>query len=276
LRYRRLFLVGLSGAVALGSVTGSPTRAARGRTATVPRVTPLPLSPRSIPALRLPNYKTVGSYPQVRGPATTVRLVNVALRASVVQAQREYVRLIRRQYGSSPAFLSPNYRYRGLYRTSLRRDLLSASTASVSALVPLRRLLPGGNGGATWIAMTVRVPSGVHVGLKDLFAQPQRALVVVARAAERDATARSKCVRRSLQDGALGPRHKRGFAPLSRNYRYFALTASGFAIGFPGEQVASPLCGRVLVLIPYRVLRPYLSSLGHELIAGVRRPTAGG
>jgi hypothetical protein len=54
----------------------------------------------------------------------------------------------------------------------------------------------------------------------------------------------------------------------ARNYREFALTPTGLAVGV-NETGA---CGRMEATVPYRMVRPYLSTLGETLVAGVRRP----
>jgi len=54
----------------------------------------------------------------------------------------------------------------------------------------------------------------------------------------------------------------------ARNYRQFALTPEGLAVGV--NEIGA--CGNWQATVPYRILRPYLSELGAELIAGVHRP----
>lgn len=148
---------------------------------------------------------------------------------------------------------------RGIYSTSVDRRLLSASTVVVSALLPATKLFPAGTQGKTWVAMTVEVPSGRRIRLEDLFAEPSRGIRVLARAwLERARRTWAPCIR-------LVPEEFRASA---RNYRYFALTPRGLAVGF----WQPPACNRVHETVPYRVLRPHLSRLGTQLVAGVRAP----
>jgi hypothetical protein len=221
--------------------------------------------------VRLPNYRTSGTYPQVSGGKVRLEAVNAALRDAVLRAQRRYAAFVRREYmPSMPELFGPGYRYSGTYRTSPRLSLISASTVVVSALIPVLEVLPGGTGGATWLSVTVRVPSGAPVGIRGLFSQPARGLRALAAAVRRKVLATNSCIRASNR-GPGRAINARGFAPTPRNYRYFSLTAKGFAVGFPIDQVGGSSCGRVQTTVPYAVVRPYLSALGRRLVAGVRR-----
>ena len=158
----------------------------------------------------------------------------------------------------------------GVYETSPRRSLITASTVVVSALIPTLTLYPAGNDGAWWLSTTVRVADGRRVEIADLFARPTRGLSALAVAARSELTAANACVRGSIADRRTGLAN--GFLPTTHNYRYFALTTKGLAVGFPLGQVGFPICGRAEVTVPYSVVRPYLGPLGRELIQGVRRP----
>lgn len=61
------------------------------------------------------------------------------------------------------------------------------------------------------------------------------------------------------------------YAPRAHNYRYFALTIRGLAVGF----WQAPACDRLQATVRYSHVRPYLSKLGERLVAGVRRPRGG-
>jgi len=166
----------------------------------------------------------------------------------------------------------PGFGDPGTYKVSIRHDTMSASTRVVSALLPVRQLYPGGNGGAMWLSFTLQVPSVRSVPLAALFAQPARALAVVARAARRNILAANACIRKTYWDPPLHALHAQGFAARWSNYRYFALTPRRLAIGFQIEQVGGPQCGRAVGFVRYALLRPYLSGLGRELVASVRQP----
>ena len=207
------------------------------------------------PRLRVPRYDTSGSIPQVSQGGTDLRRVNAALRDVVLRDQRAYAPSAR----GSPKNLPRGCR--GVYRLDVDRSLLSASSTVVSALLPATKLYPCGNEGQGWISMTIRVPSGRRVTLAQLFRDPEggglsalgvRWFRVIAR------DWRLRCVVGDLPD----------YEPTLRNYRYFALTPRGLALAFWQE----PACSRIEGIVPYRPLRPYLSRLGKQLIAGVRRP----
>jgi hypothetical protein len=232
--------------------TGSPVRLS-----SLPaRSAPLTVVAAPTPRFRVPRYDTSGTYPQVRDANLDLSAVNSGLREGVLLDQREYAPAARKNSAGTAK------RYRGVYETSIDRRLLSASTVVVSALMPATKLYPGGNEGNTWVAVTVRVPSGRLVSISSLFADPSRGLRALASAwkarVRRTNPRMWPCVRFHLPD----------YRPGARRYRYFALTAHGLAVGFWQE----PACDRLAATVPYAVLRPYLGKLGMTLIAGVRRP----
>jgi hypothetical protein len=223
------------------------------------QASPLVVVEAPTPPLRVPRYDTEGTFPQVRDGGIDLAAVNRALRLAVLSDQREYAPDARR-YSRGTA-----RRYRGVYRTTVDRRLLSASTVVVSALMPATKLYPGGNQGRTWVAATVRVPSGQPVRIIDLFAKPERGLRVLAR----EWKARLRRTRPELWPCVtLTPADYR---PTARNYRLFALTVGGLAVGF----WQAPACDRLHATVPYAALRPHLSELGKTLVAGVRRPRRG-
>jgi hypothetical protein len=231
-----------------------------GRSAAVaprsPHAVPLAVVAAPTPRFRLLRYDTRGTYPQVRGGTLDLRAVNNALREGVLADQREYAPAARKGSIRSAKW------YRGVYQTSVDRRLLSASIVVVSALLPATKLYPGGNNGRTWVAVTVRVPSGVPVRLSDLFVEPARALPQLAKAfkaeVRRTEPVMWPCVANFPSD----------YLPTARNFRHFALTPRGLALGF--WQV--PACNRLQATVPYSIVQPYLSKLGAALIAGVRAP----
>jgi hypothetical protein len=214
--------------------------------------TPLRLVMAPTPPLPVRRYHTSGTYPQVRDKVD-LEAVNAALREAVLADQRAYTPYARKE---KPRVV---YRETGVYRTAVDRKLVSASTVVVSALMPAtRELFPGQHEGDGWLAVTVRVPSGVRVTMSDLFANPDQGLRVLARAwrARIRRTGAHPCIRI----------YPKTYSPTVENYRAFALTPSGLAVGSP--EVAA--CYRLLATVPYAVLRPHLSSLGARLVDGVR------
>jgi hypothetical protein len=218
------------------------------------RAEPLRVVVARTPRFRVRLYKTSGTYPQVRGNRDP-RPVNAALRRGILADQREYAPRARK---SAERAGSACY---GIYETLVDRRLLSASTVVVSALLPATHLYPCGTEGRGWVAVTARVPSGASVEISDLFLDPSRGLRVLAAAWKVQ-------VRRTQP--RIWPCAKASFSsrPTPRSFRHFALTPRGLAIGFHQW----PACDRVRGIVPYRVLRRYLSPLGKRLVAGVRRP----
>jgi len=238
-----------------GSSSGESSGTSRGARASglSARTLPLAVVEAPTPRFQVPRYDTSGTYPRVRDRNLDLSAVNAALREAVLADQREFAPGARR-YSIGTA-----KRFRGVYETSVDRRLLAASTVVVSALMPATTLYPGGSHGKTWVAMTIRVPSGEPVMITDLFADPPRGLRVLARAWKTRATSRyGRCV-------AIVPSDYR---PTAHNYRHFALTVHGLAVGF----LQPPSCNRLQATVPYAVLRPHLSKLGATLVTGVRRP----
>jgi hypothetical protein len=270
-RWMRIFpalalLVGLT-----ACATGSADRS-RASIAAASRALPLAVFKARTPPVGLPNYHTSGFYPQVSDGRSRLEAVNAELRNAVLRRERSYAAHVRREYADWPALFRPSFGDHGTFKTSLRADLISASTVVVSALMPVREVIPGGNGGANWVSVTVQVPSGVPVRIGALFKRPTPALRAIAKAARRNVLANNRCIRKTFWDPIVHALHAQGFMPKPSNYRYFALTPRGLAIGFQIEQVGGPQCGRAVGFVPYAVVRPYLSELGRKLVAGVRAP----
>jgi hypothetical protein len=207
------------------------------------------------PRLTVPRYDTSGTYRQVRGGSPDLRAVNRALRAAVLADQRAYAAYARREKPRDA------YKEHGVYQTGVDRNHLSASTIVVSALMPLtREVFPGQHGGDGWLGVTVQVPSGTRVTITDLFARPRKGLPALA-------TAYKARLRRIYGDPCLRL-YPRDYTPKVANYSAFALTPRGLAVG-TWEDTS---CYRVAAMVSYSALLPYLSPLGKELVAGVRRP----
>src|SRR3954469_21963270 len=88
---------------------------------------------RPVPRLRVPRYRTRGSWPQVAaaGSDDHLRRVNAALFKVLRDEQRRYARFARKEARGSRTPRS----YTGTFAMSPRRDLISASTVVVSAMV---------------------------------------------------------------------------------------------------------------------------------------------
>lgn len=227
-----------------------------------------------IPRLRVAGYRTSGTYPVIAGRGGDVSRVNAALRSAVTLAERKDARAALAAELRLPRRLRIRLnRYDpGTYSVSPEARWMSASTRVVSALIPVRALPPGGTDGDGWMSMTIRFPSGEAVRLRDLFADPQTGLTALADAVRRRGLAQNKCIRLSVRSPMTGNISLQGFLPTDAHYRFFALTPTGLAVGFPNGQVAFSGCGRVAVTVPYKLLTRYLSRDGRDLIAGVRKP----
>lgn len=206
------------------------------------------------PCLRVEGYVTSGAYPIVGGGTRRAARTNIALRRAVVTDQRRYAPAARRHMAANAA---------GIYETTIDQGLTSASTAVVSALIPALELYPGGDGGQTWISTTIDVRTGRQVSLRELLANPPLALRLLAR------DWKSRLGSPALR--AYVAEDPDGYTPTFGHFRHFALTPAGLAFGFPQE----PGGRRFAAVLPYRLVRPYLSPLGRRLVAGVRRPRPG-
>jgi len=251
---RTVIAIGLACAVAACATALARSQGNRSSAQTA-SVSSLRLITVPTPLLPVPRYDTSGSIPKVSGSGIDLQHVNASLREAVLRDQRAYepnARASAKHTGS---------RCRGTYSLVTDRRLLSASSVVVSALLPATKLYPCGNEGQGWVSVTVRVPSGKQVTLAQLFRDPEgdglfQLGVAWFRVIARDS--RLNCVVSNLSS----------YQPTLRNYRYFALTPHGLALGFRQE----PACQRIVGIVPYRALQPYLSNLGKQLVAGVRRP----
>lgn len=200
------------------------------------------------PCFPVRGYVTSGTYPNVLGVSKEAARTDIALRRALVADQRGYARSAREHVAPS------SY---GVYETTIDERLTSASTVVVSALIPALKLYPGHTGGQTWISATIDVHSGKPVSLSQILANPTLALPALI--AAWNTHAQSAPLTSSGHDVA-------GFPWSLTHYRHFALTPAGLAFGFAVSG------SRSTTVIPYRIVRPYLSPLGRRLVAGVRRP----
>jgi hypothetical protein len=208
------------------------------------------------------GYDTIGRYPNVSG-APNLGETNAALRQAILDDQDQYAKYARPAVKSSRDGGNP---YNGIYETWVKRSLTSASTSVVSTLIPALELYPGGNDGQMWISATVDVETGQRVALRAVLAHPSRALPAIARAWD---TAFIRQLRHcGGQCRQWWATMKPGSPATFANFRDFALLPSGLAIGLPQYPAGS----RMVEIVPYRVIRAYLTPLGQTLVAGVMRP----
>lgn len=216
-----------------------------------PAVRSLAVVGAATPCFPVQGYVTSGAYPNVRGSSLRVARTNVALRQAVVADQVGYAPAASRH-------AAPNGP--GIYQTAIDQRLISASSVVVSALIPALEVYPGGDGGQTWISATIEMRTGKSVSLRELLANPRLALPLLV-----------KDWKTRFRGSPLWPSvaaNPARYTPTLAHYRHFALTPRGLAFGFR----QAPAGSRFAAVIPYRLVHPYLSSLGRRLVAGVRRP----
>jgi hypothetical protein len=210
---------------------------------------------QSVPAFRVSQWDTRGSIPQVVAPSVDVRRVNEALRSAIVADERAI------EPNAKRCSIGTNKAYRGIYSVQFNRTLLSASSKVVSALLPAVKVCPGGNDGHGWIAVTVRVPSGVSLSLSDLLRDPPRAIPALVA----EWKARVRRVDPGFWQRCISP-YPFLYVATSANVRYFALTSEGLALGFP----QAPACERSSAILGYRSIASLLSSKGKSIATEVR------
>jgi hypothetical protein len=245
--------------LALGVSTGAPA-ALNAQRSSVRSLRIINVTAPEVPSRQV---RTEGAIPQVVGPRWAV--VNRAIRNVVVLDQRHFAASVASRNIDSRT--AP-----GAYETKPNRRLISASTVVLSALIPTIRRLPGLNGGAGWLSITLDTASGKQIHWADLFTHPTVGLSLVASSARHLLVANNRCVRNSLNDPTIGHSFASGFRPTKRNYRYFALLNRGIAVGFPLGQVGGIVCGRVTVVIGYARFERLLSRQGTRLVSNVRPP----
>jgi hypothetical protein len=255
----RSVLLGLGLVVSVGALCAS----ALGYEASAHgRVHPLAVAELKTPRIRsscVTGITVGGRYPQVFDEGVPLRAVNAALRAAALVDERWLISggCPAGPDGPPPADYMP---HPGI------ESRISASSVVVSALMFAASAPPGANFSYDWTAVTVRVATATRVTLAALFRSPRKGLEALA------AVARARLSAQMSGSCWVRSPTPTGIAPTPSNYRYFALATHGLALGFTAGAVDPQDCGPLLITIPYTVLHPYLSSLGRQLIAGVRQP----
>ena len=236
---------------------------------------------KAIPPLGVKGYDTLGVYPRLTRHTTSLEDVNRIIKKTFLNDERRFARTARKWNRTFPD-KNILQRYRGLYRvykpltngasTGLGRGVITTEKGVVSILSPKRSLVPGGTAGQSFVAVTALVPSGAKVELPSLFSNRKKGMQALASVVRRLAYARNPCVAKLRKTS-----WRDGFAPRTANYRLFAFTHRGLAIGIPADQVAPSVCNSFVQRVPYRTLRPYFTKLGIRIIAEVEkaRPRSG-
>jgi hypothetical protein len=234
--------------------TGAPTRGV-----VVSTVHALSLRLVSTPKLHFvaPGYQATGSYPEVRDGSDPLTAVNRAIKAAVARNQALDI----------PEPVSPIPDDEGTYRIDTQISLISSSNRVFSALLGVYVHNPGGTGGsASYLSVTLRVPSGAIVSLVDLFKAPGAALAVISSFVRADlATTYPDC--RSLILSS------EGLSPTPDNYQSFAMLPGGLAFGFAAGHTGSEACGPMRATVPWARIRTLLTPIGLQLVSGLRSPS---
>lgn len=222
---------------------------------------PLTVFEARVPPLGVRHVYSSGVYPQVRGSGVDLTAVNSALREAVLADERSFRPYAKRDRaeleGQRPKTVY--FSSRGRYLMWIDRKLVSASTVVVSALLPATgETFEGQEGGDSWLPMTILVPSGRRVTLTALFRNVNQALLVLQRAWKTHPGIAGRCARTYWEI----------FTPRVENYRAFALTPTGLALG----STETGACYRFVIIVPYRAVQPDLGNLGKRLVNAVRKP----
>jgi hypothetical protein len=218
-------------------------------------VIPLRVVSSRTPPVHAPRVHTTGRFPQVRSSEVSVSAANRALAEAVVADEHRYANRLRQDRAHLPTT------DRGVYRTGVDRRYLSASSTVISALLTAtREAFPGQHGGDGWLGVTVMVDTGTRVRIGDLFSNPSRGISALATAwkARIEASDAAPCLRI----------YRSAYTATAAHYHDFALTRDGLAVGAPEIEA----CYRLVAVVPYSTLRPYLSNFGARLVTSARRP----
>jgi hypothetical protein len=268
LRYKasvvsRARLIVIAAAIVLSSVGCGSKPAVH----TVASIQSLRLAHRPVPRLPVPHYRTSGTYFRVEQQGIELGRVNQAVTRALSLEERQYAARARAEVAAQPPI---QLRLdTGTFDVRFDPRLASASTVVVSALVATLELFPGGNDGNGWISITARVPAGTRVTLPELL--DSEGWNILSFAARHALLRTNRCFRQSIGLPSQS-QPAAGLAPKPSNFRHFALTPSGLALGFGIGQVAAVPCGGVATVVPYADIRAHLTALGRTLVAGVRKP----
>lgn len=228
--------------------------------------TPVAVTLIPTPTIPRPHFSTSGRYLQLSSAGPTTTIVNRALVAAVLADEEEFAT-------SDPSYLKQHDLEWGFsYKLDPQRRLISASTIVVSALLPATRLFRGGTQGSGWLSVTISVHTGRRVRIRDLFKDVDAGIRALANATRKELEATSVGFKRISQEPLFETTYGMHLRPTEANFQEFALTDSGFAVGFTQDTISYPVAGRIFTIIPYSTLQPYFNTLAKNLIRGVVRP----
>ncbi len=222
------------------------------------------ISLKAIPAPQGVGVSFTGSYPVLVGLNKEINRNNTEIRNTIIEDERSFIsavnqqEIINRQAGIEPGGYNT-------YEVSPRGVAL-ANSVLASLLLAKTQAFAGGVTFSDWISITLELSTGMKVAISDLFKDPKIALAVISKRSESILESNNSCFKGSIGMKGLSRLFESGLDPKSQNFRDFALTRTGLALGFPQDQIAEDSCGAIEAVIPYRYLRPYLSNLGIDLV----------
>ncbi len=228
-------------------------------------VSSLTVTEGTLPNIDLTGYSTLGGFPILEGSDPSVMRANKLIYQLIVNSENQFKQNALAQPLPPPTSLA------GIYQTGVEPGFISATTVTVSVLISLTARLVGGNDGDGWLSITIEMATGQIVGISSIFSNPETGLKVLAKAVQDSVLRNNACIRNatSAKDG-FGSIALRGFASQVDNYKDFALTNTGLAVGFPNGQVGPDGCGKIETTVPYSLLKGYFSPLGNLLESGLK------
>lgn len=198
---------------------------------------------------------------QVSGGGLNLALVNNALRSAALDAENAY-KTFAEHFKSEVS-----YGYTGPreFNLDFTPSTMVATTSLVSAMYPSAACAPGGNDCAGWVATTMTVPSAEPITLADLFGGSW--LEVVSAQTKLQVARQQYCQPDSTGDlGSVAQnQYNQGVAPMSQNYKYFALSHDGVAIGLQQGQIGIEACGTKAITLPWPSVQTQLTASGRQL-----------
>ena len=233
-----------------------------------PKVEALSLVQTMIP--NEPCYQTSGSYPQLDEHCVVANEVNESIAKVFRNDERKWIawgmsfkrRVDSKCPGEYEILNRPTTTFLDNKHQEFPSTYESASSRVISVLSTIQTSAPSGAGiGGHFVSITIDPSNSQTVELKQLFAKSSRAYAFIQELVIK------RCVELRGSDDCSGAAQI--LPPKSSSFRYFALTTKGLAVGINGEVVSSWAWETT---VPYSSLRPYLSTFGKWLVAGVRFP----
>jgi hypothetical protein len=223
---------------------------------------------------RMSRYHVRLIVPQLLGSSLTVSDVNKAIRASAALLPAGLFKLIpsEREGPKEPP---------GFFYAEAQPGLTSSSQMLLNTLIPIYAGCGICSATGYWSSDAALIPNGQSVDLYDaLFSHRGSALRAIAqnlRWQYRHGSAPNLCVTqmREARYPQLG-----SLASVLQDVSIahaFALLAGGLEVGLNQGAIYDEACGDSGFLVPYRVIEPFLSSLGQQLVTSFEyEPVASG